>query len=103
MSSSELGSVRTPGSPTPSNCPSEPDSVDATCTFTSAKERMRDAAHFVLEAKHVHKVVQSSLNGVMCDFTAAMLESTVHCLETGIMAALGNEDAILKTQVSEIS
>ena len=104
ISSSELdieedGARSSGGNSTPSPCPSEPEPDDDRCT--SRKKQMREAALFVLKAKHVHKVAQSSLNGVMCDITT-MLESTVHRLEKGVMAALGNADAALKMHVNEI-
>ena len=90
ISASELDTesqvlLSSPGNVTPSHCPESDDATSEACT--SGK---REAALFVLRAKHVHKVAQSSLNGIMCDYTS-MLESTLHSLETGVMAALGNK------------
>ena len=88
--------LSSPGNVTPSHCPESDDAISEACT--SGK---REAALFVLRAKYVHKVAQSSLNRIICDYTS-MLESTLHRLETGVMAALGSADAVLTKEISEI-
>ena len=55
----------------------------------SFEGRKRAAALFVLKAKHVHKIAQSSLSDIMCDFST-MLESTVEHVERDVMAALSD-------------
>ena len=47
----------------------------------------REAALFILKAKHLHKVSQNTLNRLQCDFSS-MLEATVHQLEVGVMDLL---------------
>ena len=49
--------------------------------------RKREAALFTLKAKHIHKISQRSLNGVLCDFTT-MLQSTVDHLEAEVVAVI---------------
>ena len=44
---------------------------------SSDKNMKKEAALFVLKSKHIHKVSQSSVNGLLCDFSS-MLESRVY-------------------------
>lgn len=48
--------------------------------ISATNEKKRKAALLTLKAKHIHKISQMSLDGVLSDFTT-MLESTVHHLE----------------------
>lgn len=72
-----------PPSPQSNTCTSESDLLVAS-TSTS---RQREAALFILKAKHLHKVSQNALNGLQCDISS-MLETTVHQLEVGVMDLL---------------
>lgn len=56
----------------------------------------REAALFTLKAKHVHKISQMSLDGVLCDFTT-MLELTVRHLEGEVTAILGTNSTDCQT------
>ena len=97
-------STSTSGTIAPSYIPGQSESEEESeeeVASICAKEQLREAALFVLKAKNVYKVSQSSLNGLMCDFGAA-LESRVHRLETKVMAAIDNADATLKMQMTEI-
>ena len=68
---------------------------------SSDKNMKKEAALFVLKSKHIHKVSQSSVNGLLCDFSS-MLESRVHSLETRVLNTLRDVDSHVKTQVKEI-
>lgn len=60
--------------------------------------KKRAAALFVLKSKHVYKVSQTSLDGLMNDFTS-MITSTVHYLEKELT---DHVDPQLKLKIKEI-
>lgn len=68
------------------------------CPMDSIEGRKRTAALFVLKAKHIHKVSQSSLSDVMCDIST-MLESTVQHVEKDVMAELGDIDPDIEARL----
>lgn len=74
------------------------DSYDSTLIL-SLRKRRRHAALFALKTRHVHKVVQSSIPGVMCDFSS-LLESTVQKLKSKVTMAI--ENAELKKEVEKL-
>lgn len=60
----------------------------------------REAALFVMKAKHVHHIAQSSLCEVMCDFTS-LLERSVNKLHSSVCNLLGDVDPALRIQIDE--
>ena len=68
---------------------------------TNKIDRKKEAALFVLKSKHIHKVSQGSLSGLLDDFSS-MLESRVHSLETQILEVLGDADLTIKQQISKL-
>lgn len=58
-----------------------------------------EAALFVLKARHVHKVAQSSICEVMCDFTS-LLERSVHKLHSRVFEILDDIDPVMKNEVT---
>lgn len=72
---------------------------DVCCIDSSLQERQKKAALFALKTRHVHKVAQSSIQGVMCDFTTK-LESTVLELKSRVLKVIENTE--LKIKVAEI-
>ena len=76
------------------------DGEDDVCATPYSRERV--AALFVLKLKHIHKVSQRSLTGVLSD-CSSMLESELHLLRTQVMETLGNStDATLRGKVDEL-
>lgn len=71
--------------------------------FDTCEISKKAAALFILKAKHVHKVAQSRLNGMMGDISN-LLESKVYDLESKVMAVLNFHDAdpALKLEVNKI-
>jgi len=60
----------------------------------------REAALFVMKAKHVHHIAQSSLCEVMTDFTS-LLEQSVTRLHTRVVNLLGDIDPALQIEIDE--
>lgn len=77
----------------------EDDGSNFTDSSSSLQERQRRAALLALKTRHVHKVAQSSIPGVMCDFST-LLESTVRGLKLKVTQAIQNSE--LKSEVEKI-
>lgn len=73
--------------------------MDTTTSNDVHRFTRREAALFVLKAKHVHKVAQSSLGELLCDFTTILERSVrdVHCKVSEIVT---NIDPALKSQIA---
>lgn len=91
--------VHTEEGPSEAFCTSEDEECDTPC---SSKTREKVAALFILKLKHIHKVSQRSLTGLLSD-CSSMLESELHSLRTQVMATLDNSiDATLKGKISQL-
>ena len=91
--------VDTEEGPSEAICTSEDEICD---TLYSTKSRERVAVLFVLKLKHIHKVSQRSLTGLLSDCNS-MLESELHSLRTQVMATLDNStDTTLKGKIGQL-
>ena len=89
--------LSTSESPLPPATPGETDISQSTLP-TDLPVCKKDAALFVLKCKHIHKVSQRSLNGLLCDF-CTMLELRVDFLKTQVDEVVSND---VKQQISTI-
>lgn len=69
--------------------------------LTSNVSSRREVMLFVLKAKHIHHIPQSSLCEVMNDFTS-LLEQSAHSLHSRVAEILGNVDPALRNRIDEV-